>query len=140
MRDPEAKLRLLDGIKEKPTMSITEMTMSLQFRSQATAFASSLSGNKPSTVKEEVVFNFKKTFRKPNEKLTADNSNNMSTRCRGKPYSRRPCPALSKKFNTCEKVGHFPKMCRSKRQPNSGKYKKQTNFCEENIHSEQASS
>ena len=32
LRDPEAKLRQLDGIKEKPTMSITEMTESLQFK------------------------------------------------------------------------------------------------------------
>ena len=62
LRDPEAKLRLLDGIKAKPAMSVTEMTESLQFRSQAMAFASSSSGNKPFTVKEEVGFNFKKTF------------------------------------------------------------------------------
>ena len=49
-------------------MSVTEMTESLQFRSQAMAFACSSSGNKPFNVKEEVGFNFKKTFRKPNEK------------------------------------------------------------------------
>ena len=84
------------------------------------AFASSSSGNKPFTVKEEVEFNFEKTFRKPNEKLTANESNNMCTRCRGKLRSRRPCPVLGKKCNTCEKVGHFSKMCRSKAQPNSG--------------------
>ena len=72
LRDPEAELRLLDGIKAKPAMSVTEMTESLQFRSQAMAFASSSSGNKPFTVKEEVGFNFKKTFRKPNEKITAN--------------------------------------------------------------------
>ena len=41
LRDPEAKLRLLDGIKTKPTMSLSEMTENLQFRSQAMAFASS---------------------------------------------------------------------------------------------------
>ena len=140
LRDPEAKLRLLDGIKAKPAMSVTEMTESLQFRSQAMAFASSSSGNKPFTVKEEVGFNFKKTFRKPNEKITTNKSNNMCTRCGGKPHSSRPCPALSKKCNTCEKVGHFSKMCRSKPQPNSGKYKKQNNFCDEaNVSSEQAS-
>ena len=60
--------------------------------------------------------------------------------CGGKPHSSRPCPALSKKCNTCEKVGHFSKMCRSKPKPNSGKYNKQNNFCEEeNVSSEQAS-
>ena len=110
LRDPEAKLRLLDGIKAKPAMSVTEMTESLQFRSQAMAFASSSSGNKPFTVKEEVGFNFKKTFRKPNEKITANKSNIMCTGCGVKPHSSRPCPALSKKCNTCEKVGHFSKM------------------------------
>ena len=51
-------------------MSITKKTESLQLRSQAMAFARSSSGNKPLTVKEEVGFNFQKTFRKPNEKLT----------------------------------------------------------------------
>ena len=66
LRDPEAKLRLLDGIKAKPTMSITEMTKNLTFGSQEMAFASSSSGKKPFTVKEEVGFNFKKTFLKPN--------------------------------------------------------------------------
>ena len=140
LRDSEAKLRLLDGIKAKPAMSVTEMTESLQFRSQAMAFASSSSGNKPFNVKEEVGFNFKKTFRKPNEKITANKNNNMCTRCGGKPHSSRTCPALSKKCNTCEKVGHFSKMCRSRPQPNSGKYNKQKNFCdEENVFSEQAS-
>ena len=113
------------------------MTESLHFRSQAMAFASSSSGNKPFNVKEEVEFNFKKTFQKPNEKITAKKSNNMCTRCGGQPHSSRPCPALSKKCNTCDKVGHFSKMCRSKPQPNSGKY---NNFCEEeNVSSEQAS-
>ena len=65
LRDPEAKLRLLDSNKAKPAMSVTEMTESLRFRSQAMAFESSSSGNKPFIVKEEVGFNFKKTFRKP---------------------------------------------------------------------------
>ena len=92
--------------------------------------ASSSSGNKPSIVKEEVGFNFKKTFRKPNEKFTAKKSNNMCIRCGGKPHSSRPCPALSKKCNTCEKVGLLSKMCRSKPQPNSGEYNKHTSFCE----------
>ena len=140
MRDPEAKLRLLDGIKTKPAMSVTEMTENLQFRSQEMAFASSSSGNKPFTMKYEVELNFKKTFRKPNEKITASKSDNMCTQCGGKPQSSRPCPALSKKWNTCEKVGYFSKICRSKSQPNSDKYNKQNNFCEEeNVSSEQAS-
>ena len=65
----EAKLRLLDGIKAKPAMSVNEMTESLQFRSQAMAFASSSSGNKPFNVKEEVGFNFKKPFEKQMKKL-----------------------------------------------------------------------
>ena len=41
LRDPEAKLRLLDGIKAKPAMSVAEMNENLQFRGQAMAFASS---------------------------------------------------------------------------------------------------
>ena len=140
LRDPEAKLRLLDGIKAKPAMSVSEMSESLQLRSQRMAFLSSSSGNKPFNVKEEVGFNFKKTFRKPNEKITAKKSNNMCIRCGGKPHFSRPCPALTKKFITCEKVGHFSKMCRSKPQPNSGQYNEQNNFCEEeNVSSEQAS-
>ena len=77
MRDPESKLRLLDGIKAKPTKKIIEMTENLQFRSQAKVFASFSSGNMPFTLKEEVGFNFKKNFRKPNEKFTANKSNNM---------------------------------------------------------------
>ena len=54
LRHLEAKLRLLDGFKAKPLMSITEMTKKLQFRSQAMVFANSSSGNKRFTVKEEV--------------------------------------------------------------------------------------
>ena len=34
LRDPKAKLELLDGIKAKPAMLVAEMTESLQFRSQ----------------------------------------------------------------------------------------------------------
>ena len=66
LRDPEAKFRLLDGIKAKPAIPVTEMTERLQFRSQAMASACSSLGNKPFIVKEEVEFNFKKTLRKPN--------------------------------------------------------------------------
>ena len=63
----------------------------------------------------------------------------MCTRCGGKPHSSRPCPALSKKCNKCEKVGHFSKMCTSKPQPNSGKFTEQNDFCEEEkISSDQA--
>ena len=86
LREPEAKLRLLDGIKAKPTMSITEMIESLQFKSPAMAFVSSSSGNMPFTVKE-VGFNYKKTFRKPNEKFPTPKSNNMCIRCGGEPHS-----------------------------------------------------
>ena len=39
LRDLGAKLRLLDGVKAKPAMSVTQMNESLQFRSQAMAFA-----------------------------------------------------------------------------------------------------
>ena len=62
----------------------------------------------------------------------------MCTRCGGKRHSNRPFIALSKKCNTCEKVGHFSKMCRSKPQPNSGKNNEQNEFCAEKIFSEQA--
>ena len=54
LREPEAKLRLLDGIKTKPTMSLSDLTESSQFRSQAMAFASSSTGNRPYVIKEEV--------------------------------------------------------------------------------------
>ena len=111
-------------------MSITEMTKSLQFRSQAMAFANCLSGYKRFTVQEEVMFNFKKTFRKPNEKFAANKSNKMCTRCGGKPHSSRPCPVLSKKCNTCEKVGHFSKCLEAN--PNQiHKYNQQNNFAKQ---------
>ena len=114
LRDPEAKLRLLEGIKGKPARSVTEMTESLQFGSQAMDFASSSSDYNPCIVKNEVGFNFKKNFRKSNEKFTANLINNMCIRCGGKPRSSRPCPALSKKSKTCQKVGHSSIMCISK--------------------------
>ena len=62
LRNPEAKRRLLDGIKAKPAMSVTEMTESLQFRSQAMAFASSSSGNKPFNVKKKLGSTSKRPF------------------------------------------------------------------------------
>ena len=134
MREPEAKLRLLDSIKTKPTMSLSELTESLQFRSQAMAFASSSTGNRQFVIKEEVGYSFQKTFRKPSEKFTGNNGNcNFCNRCGGKPHSSKPCPALNKKCNTCEKVGHFSKVCRSKTQPKSGEsvQHNKKNFCEE---------
>ena len=131
LRDPEAQLRLLDGIKIKPTMSLSEMTESLQFRNQAMAFASSSTGNRPFVIKEKVGYNFKKTFRKPSEKFTGNKSNgSLCNRCGGKPHSSKPCPALNKNCNTSENLGHFSKMCRSKTQPKSGKSDQHNNFCE----------
>ena len=113
-------------------MCLSEMTESLQFRIQAIAFASSSTGNRPSVIKEEVGYNFKKTFRKPSEKFIGNKGNgNLCNRCGGEPHSSKPCPALNKKCNTCEKVRHFLKMCRSKPQPKSGKSDQQNNFCEE---------
>ena len=63
LRDPEGNIRLLDGIKTKPTMSLSEMTESLQFKSQAIAFASSSTGKRTFVIKGEVGYNFKKTCR-----------------------------------------------------------------------------
>ena len=109
-------------------MSLSEMTESLQFRSQAMAFASSSTGNRPFVDKEEVGYN----FRKPNEKFTGNKGNaNLCNRFGGKPHSSKPCPALNKKCNTCEKVGHFSKMRRRKTQPKSGKSDQHNNFCDE---------
>ena len=108
------------------------MTESLQFRSQAMAFASSSIGNRPFVIKEDMGYNFKKTFRKPSEKFTVNKGNgNLCNRCGGKPHSSKPCPALIKKYNACEKVRHFSKMSRSKTQPKSGKSDQHNNFCEE---------
>ena len=68
-------------------MSLSEMTENIQFRSQAMAFASSSTGNKPFVIKE-VGYNFKKTFRKPSEKFTGNKGNcNLCKRCGGKPHS-----------------------------------------------------
>ena len=113
-------------------MSLSEMTENLPIRSQAMAFVSSSTGNKSIVIKEEVGYNFKKTFRKPSEKLTGYKGNgNLCDRCGGKPHSSKPCPTLNKKCNTCEKMAHFSKMCRSKTQPKSGKSDQHNNFCEE---------
>ena len=95
LSDLEAKLRLLDGIKAKPAISVTEMTETLQFRSQEMAFASSSSINKTFTVKDEVGFNFKKSFRKPNEKLRLIKATTCALGVEVS-HTSRPCPALSK--------------------------------------------
>ena len=50
-------------------MSVSEMTASLQFRSQTMTFASSSSGNTPFRVEVEIEYTFKKTFGKANEKF-----------------------------------------------------------------------
>ena len=64
----------------------------------------------------------------------------MCSRSGGKPHFSRLCPALIKKMQQLRKVGHFSQKCRSKPQPNSGKYNKQNNFCgEENVFSEKTS-
>ena len=113
-------------------MSLSKMTDNLQFRSQAMAFASSSTGNRPFVKKEEVGYNFKKTFRKPSEKFTGNKGNgNLCNRCGGKLHSSKPCRALNKKFISWEKLGHFSKMCRSKTQPKSGNFDQHNNFCEE---------
>ena len=125
LRDPEAKLRLLDGNKTKPTMSLSEMTESLQFRSQAMAFASSSTG-RPFVIKEEVGYNLKR----PSENLVKSSLviKTMVTFVIDVEVSSKPCPALNKKCNTCEKVGHFSKICRSKTQPKSGKSDQHNNL------------
>ena len=113
-------------------MSLSEMTENSEFRSQAKAFASYSTGNRPFVIKEEMGYNFKKTFRKPSEKFTGNKGyRNLCNRCGGKPHSSKPCPALNKKCNTWEKVGQFLKMRRSKTQPKSGKSDQNNNSFEE---------
>ena len=73
-------------------------------------FSSSSTGNRPFEIKEEVGYNFKKTFRKPSENFTGNKGNgNLCNRCRGKPPSSKPRPDMNKKCNTFEKVVHFSK-------------------------------
>ena len=113
-------------------MSLSRMTENTQFRSQARASATFSTGNRPFVVKEEVGYNFKKTFRKPTEKFTVNKGiGYLCNRCRGKPHNSKPCSAFIMKCNTCEKVRHFSKMCRSKPQPKSGKSDPHNNFFEE---------
>ena len=132
LRDSEAKLRLLDGIKTKPTISLSEMTENLQFTNQAMTFASSSKSNRRFVIKEEVGT----TSKRPSENLVKSSLviKAMVTcviDCGGKPHSSNTCPALNKKCNTCEKVGPFSKMCRSKTGPKSGKSDHHNNFCDE---------
>ena len=113
-------------------MSLSDMKESLEFRRQAMAFASSLTGNRPFAKKKKR----DTTSKRPSENLVKislvkKGNDNLSNRCGGKPNSRKPCPALNKKCNPSEKVGHFSKMCRSKTQPKSGKSDQHNNFCEE---------
>ena len=113
-------------------MSLSEMTDNLQFRSQALAFVNSSSVNRLFVIKEYVGYNSKKTFRKPSEKFTGNKGNgNLCNRCGVKPHSSKQCLALIKKCNTCENVGHFSEMGRSKTQPKTGKSDQYNSFCEE---------
>ena len=141
LRNLESKLRLLDGIKAKPAKSVTEMTENLKSRSQAMAFACSSSGNKPFTVKKEVGFNLKRTFRKPNEKITAKKSNNMCSRCGGKPDFKRPCPAVSKKGTPAKRWDTSQKFVEAEPKQIQVNTIHRITFSEkENISSDQASS
>ena len=100
LRDPEAKLELLDSIKTKPTMSLSKMTENLQFSSQTGIFASYSTCNRTFVIKEEVGYNFKKTFRKTSENFSGKKSiGNFCNRYGGKPHSSKPCAALNKKCN-----------------------------------------
>ena len=76
--------------------------------------------------------NFKKTFRKPIEKFTGNKGDgNLCNRCGGKPHSSKPCPTLTRKCSTSEKVGHYSKKCRSNTQPKLGKSDQHNNFFED---------
>ena len=69
-------------------MTISEKTESLQFRSQAMAFASSSTGYIPVTKKVEMGYNFKKTFKKPSGKFTGSKGNgSLCNGCGGGPHS-----------------------------------------------------
>ena len=101
LRDPEAKLRLLDGIKATPTMTLFKTTENLQFRNQAMAFASSSTGDKPVMLKEDVGYNFIKTFMKSSEIITGGKrKDDLCNRCGGRSHSSKLCPALNKKCTT----------------------------------------
>ena len=69
MRDPEAKLGLLDFIEAKPAFSVEEITESLHFGIPAMAFARSSSGNKLFIV-EEVGYNLKRHLKSKRKILT----------------------------------------------------------------------
>ena len=133
LRNLKANLGLLDGIKAKPTLNLFEMTESLLFRSQAMAFASSSTADKQVMVKEELGYNFKKTYKKTSENFTGSKGKgHLCDRCGGEAHSSQPCPPSNKKCNNCEKAGHFAKMCKkNKAQPRSGKYDQHNTFCGE---------
>ena len=98
LRDAGAQLRLLDGIKIKPTMTFREITDNLQLRGNA----SSSTDNKPVIVKKKSGYN-KNAFKKLSEKFTGNKSNgHLGKRCGGKPHSSKPCPALNNNYNTCD--------------------------------------
>ena len=125
LKDPEARLGLLDGIKTKPTMTFSELTNILHFRSQALVFTSSSTGNKTS-YSEEVSG---KQFQKFNG---SKGSGHMCNKCGGKLHSSKPCLALNKKSKIWEKVGHYlAKMCNGKTQPRSCISSQHNNLCEE---------
>ena len=131
LRVLEINLRLLDGIKAKPTLTRSKRTES-KVQQSSNGFSGSSTGNKPVIVKEEMRYHFKKTFKKLTEKFTGEKGNgHLCNRCGGKPHNSKPCPALNKKFNACEKVGHFAKMCKSKTQPSSGLSDQHNYFCEQ---------
>ena len=95
---------------------LSNVTESLQLRNQTMDIANSSTGNKLNIMKE-VGYNFKKTLRKPGEKLTGSKNNrHFCNRCGGEPHCSNQCPALNKKCNTSEKMRHFAKMCRSNTQ------------------------
>ena len=65
LREAEAKIRLLEGIKTNSTNSLSEMTKKLHFRSQAMAFARSSKGNGPFVIKNK----WDTTSKRPSENL-----------------------------------------------------------------------
>ena len=102
LRDAGSQLRLLDGIKIKPTMTLREITDSLQLRGKKMAFASSSTDNKPVIEKKKSGYN-KNAFKKLSEKFTGNKGNgHLGKRCGGKPHSSKPCPALNNIYNTCD--------------------------------------
>ena len=92
LKDPEARLRLLDGIKTKPTMTFSELTDILHFRSQAMVFTSSSTGNKTSYSEEISGKQFQKF-------TGSKSSGHMCNKSGAKLHSSKPCLALNKNCN-----------------------------------------